>query len=374
MNEFTISEVKKYHSTLIVSEPFVVSGYYDFNPKQRTKTYRYGSLIDFTATEKISILEGEELLHAGVFYRLEVQPYFQKNSNEIALKVIKVVTQDEYNLIYNYKHFSIIKKRLEKGIKNIDKYFSSILASKEKINIGIITLKNSVAFDDIQKVLLDENKKYINKQVIMDINNIDLLQQKNIEDKVDVWIITRGGGNLSFFNSYNILKFISFLEKPLITALGHSTDYTLTDFMADRVFSTPTAFGEYLNKKIVSYKSEFEKRKFANDKIKNYNELLQKCCEQKYKINNFESELVAKEKEISKNLKEISNLKRILISREELIKQFSENMEVKENLNQIIQILNSRNEGNVFNKTLPPNFVKFIYFIIIVVIIKILIM
>lgn len=64
----------------------------------------------------------------------------------------------------------------------------------------------------------------------------------------------------------------------------------------------------------------------------------------------------------------------MLISREEIIKQFSENMEVKENLNEIIQILNFRNEGNFLNKTLSPNFVKFIYFIIIVVIIKILIM
>lgn len=371
MKEFTISEVKEYHTQLINSEPFIVSGYCDYNSKQRTESYRYAQLINFDGSDKISILEGDTILSCGVFYQLKVQPYFQKNSNEIALKVLKVIEQNEHKLIYNYKHFSIIKNKLEKGTVNIEEYFSILLKKNKNLKIGFITLKTSVAYSDIVKSLYDINKSYIKDQEIsLSVENISStfktareLENKN---KVDFWIITRGGGNLSFFNSYDILKNTSSLKKPIITALGHSTDYTLTDFIADRVFRTPTAFGEYLNKFLNSYR-------FEEDKVKIYNDALNKSEEQKIQINSLNSQLSIKEKQILSKNEEIKNLKILLAAKEKEIEKFNA---LEKRLDEMSKVLNfniySNELVNLF-KNFSPNTKKVIYFIAILLAIKIVI-
>ena len=370
MKEFTISEVKKYHTHLINPEPFIVSGYCDYNPKQRNQNYRYAHLINFDGSDKISILEGSTVLACGVFYRLKVQPYFQQNSNEIALKVLKVVEQNEHNLIYNYKHFSIIKNKLEKGNTNLEEYFSILLKKNKNLKIGFITLKTSVAYSDIVNSLYDINKSYIkDSEITLSIQDVSqsFKKARELENRIDFWIITRGGGNLSFFNSYDILKNISSLKKPIITALGHSTDYTLTDFLAERVFRTPTAFGEYLNKFLNSYR-------FEVDKVKIYNDALNKVEEQKIQINSLTSQLSIKEKQILSKNEENKNLKILLTAKEKEIERFNG---LEQRLDEISKILNFKirtNELINLFKNFSPNTKKFICFIILLVVIKILMM
>ncbi|MEW5922044.1 MAG: exodeoxyribonuclease VII large subunit [Bacillota bacterium] len=66
---------------------------------------------------------------------------------------------------------------------------------------------------------------------------------------LDVIVITRGGGSLEelwCFNDEEVARAIFAMCTPVVSAIGHETDYTIADFVADRRASTPTAAAELI--------------------------------------------------------------------------------------------------------------------------------
>lgn len=76
---------------------------------------------------------------------------------------------------------------------------------------------------------------------------------------IDVIVLTRGGGSLEdlwSFNDENLVRAIHECHIPVMSAVGHQVDYTLSDYVADHRAETPTAAAETLSQP----QTELEKR------------------------------------------------------------------------------------------------------------------
>lgn len=79
----------------------------------------------------------------------------------------------------------------------------------------------------------------------------------NRTKNVDVIIVARGGGSnedLSCFNAETVARTVASSELPIVAAVGHETDFTLTDYVADLRAPTPSAAAEMVIPELISQK------------------------------------------------------------------------------------------------------------------------
>jgi exodeoxyribonuclease VII large subunit len=151
-----------------------------------------------------------------------------------------------------YQEFLHLKNRLEaEGL--FDPQHKRPLPSWP-VTIGIVTSPTGAALQDILNTI---SRRYPIVRVILAPSQVQgeaapeeiiaALEALNRHVEPDVILLARGGGSiedLSAFNDESVARAIIASQKPVITGIGHETDFTIADFTADMRAATPTAAAE----------------------------------------------------------------------------------------------------------------------------------
>lgn len=149
-----------------------------------------------------------------------------------------------------YQAYEQLKKRLsEEGLFNLPKKAIPRFPKK----IAILTSESGAVIRDIQTTI---QRRFPIVQLVLYptvvqgaqavgsiLKNLDLAESQDY----DVMIVGRGGGSIEdlwAFNDEAIVRKVAQLSTPLISSVGHETDTTLIDLVADMRAATPTAAAE----------------------------------------------------------------------------------------------------------------------------------
>jgi len=285
--------------------------------------------------------EGMEVVAEG-----KITTYAKSSISSYQIKVDQIELQGEGALL---KLIEQRKKKLQaEGYFN-EEHKKPIPFIPDKI--GIITSPTGAVIMDIINRVKDRYPTHLliypisvqgNKSAGEIIQGIEFFNKKI---NVDTIIIARGGGGVEDLISFNDEKVVkaAFVSKiPIISAIGHETDFTLLDFVADYRASTPTAAAE----KAVPEKNNLTEKIFAL---------------QKQLISGFNLFLKEKDKNIYQLVKSlnINNLKNLIREKKEKIKSFDKSLVnllknkfkyFQLNLNSIFSRLNSLDTNRILKR------------------------
>lgn len=124
--------------------------------------------------------------------------------------------------------------------------------------VGVITSSTGAALQDILHILArrDPSLNVViyptavqGKEAAAEI--VQMIELANVRQEVDVLIVGRGGGSLEdlwCFNEESVARAIFRSTLPIISAVGHETDVTIADFVADLRAPTPSAAAELVSR------------------------------------------------------------------------------------------------------------------------------
>ncbi|QUH20698.1 exodeoxyribonuclease VII large subunit [Alkaliphilus sp. B6464] len=282
----SISEVNQYIKRILVSDPilghihvkgevsnykFHSSGHMYFTLKDQNS--RINCVMFKSNCEKLKFLpnEGMSLICKGY-----VSIYERDGQYQLYVTDMEPLGLGSLHLAYQQ-----LKDRLDKeGIFDI-KYKKQLPYIPRKI--AIITSPTGAAIRDIISVIFRRFPKvelYVFPVLVQGeaastsiANAIDLC---NRFSDIDIAIIGRGGGSMEelwAFNEEKVARAIFNSHVPIVSAVGHETDFTIADFVADLRAPTPSAAAELVVPDILNIKDYMNSAKkrllyFMNIKIK----------------------------------------------------------------------------------------------------------
>ena len=165
-----------------------------------------------------------------------------------------------------YEKYEELKEKLEKeGL--FDKIHKKKIPLKPDI-IGVLTSQTGSVIRDIINVSTRRNPNTYIRLLPVPVQGpgaaeeitkgIKTMNEKNL---ADVIILARGGGSIEDlwpFNEEIVARAIYNSKIPVISAVGHETDFTISDFVADLRAPTPSAAAELANPDVYELKQKIE--------------------------------------------------------------------------------------------------------------------
>ena len=254
----TVSQVNFYIKSVIENDPrlgvVLVSG----EISNLTDHYRSGHIYLSLKDERCVL---RAVMFAGNARRLRVRPQdgmrvlcrgrisVYEPSGQYQLYIEDMQPDGVGSLALAYEQ---LKKKLEQ--KGLFDPVRKMPLPRFPETVGVITSPTGAAVQDIRNILF---RRFPNINMILcpvlvqgegaPPQLIDAVQRLDAERKCDVIIIGRGGGSIEdlwAFNSEALARAIAACRTPVISAVGHETDFTICDFVADMRAPTPSAAAE----------------------------------------------------------------------------------------------------------------------------------
>lgn len=255
-NVYTVKQVNSYIKNMFTQD-FMLNRIYVkgevSNCKYHTSGHIYFSLKDESGTIacvmfagqrgglSFHMREGQQIIVLGSVNVYERTGSYQLYAQEIRL-------DGEGTL---YEKYQMLKQELEEMGMFAPEYKKAIPRYAKRI--GVVTAPTGAAVRDIMNISARRNP-YVQlllypaqvqgegaKESI--VRGIRMLETKN----VDVIIVGRGGGSIEdlwAFNDECVARAIFDCQVPVISAVGHETDVTIADYVADLRAPTPSAAAE----------------------------------------------------------------------------------------------------------------------------------
>ncbi len=270
-----------------------------------------------------------------------------------------------------YILFEELKRRLESEGLFSPEHKKKLPRIPKKV--GVITASTGAAVKDIISTI---NRRFPLTEIILfptlvqgvgaKENIVKMINEANKTD-VDVIILGRGGGSIEdlwAFNEEIVARAIYNSNKPIVSAVGHEIDFTISDFVSDMRAPTPTGAAELVvpsKVEIQSYLNDYKGRIISviNKKIKSYTDTFSKL-KSTYILKNPISMYEIDEQKLDNMLEKLGSIMTYKLEREKselnnLSKMISPNMlnrldKEKIKLENIETKLNLLNPENILKK------------------------
>ena len=357
-NALTISEVNKIIKNIIDGDEFLqditLKGEIS-NLKFHTRGHLYFSLKDDSS--KISAVMFN-YAHQGLLFtpkdgdsvivRGKITVYEAGGSYQI---LVSEMLEDGLGDLY------VIFEKLKNKLSEEGLFDSSHKRKIVKIpnKIGVITASTGAAIKDIISTI---NRRYPLVEIILfpslvqgegaKENIVKMIEIANNYD-IDTLIVGRGGGSIEdlwAFNEEIVARAIYNSRVPIVSAVGHEIDFTISDFVADLRAPTPTAAAELVvpdRNEIIRYLNDVRNRlnTSINKLLINFSEKIKKY-ETNYILNNPHNLYTTQEQKIDHLMELLNvNIKKTLKNKENLYSTIKLKYE-------LLNILDSKE--NEFNK------------------------
>ncbi len=251
MKVFTVSQINRIIKDLIdnevILEDIIISG--ELSSFSVTRNIAYFTLKDNDNILNCVQFNCNQNFQIGDMVQCRGNIKYYPKGGKLTFQALSLELCGQGEL---YQQFLQLKEKLEQ---------EGLFADEHKIplprfinSIGVVTSATGAVLQDIKNVTSRRNPnldiyvydaqvqgKYAVNDVIQGITYFD-----NITD-VDVIIVARGGGSIEDlmpFNNEELARVAYICNKPIISAVGHETDFSILDFVADLRAPTPSAAAE----------------------------------------------------------------------------------------------------------------------------------
>lgn len=255
-NTYSVGQVNRYIKNMFTQDYLLQKIYVKgevSNCKYHTSGHIYFSLKDETGTLNcvmfaghrrglaFAMKNGDKVIVGGSVDVYERDGRYQMYAKEITLEGAGTL----------YERYLALKQELEDMGMFAQEYKQPIPAFIHRL--GVVTAPTGAAVQDIRNISLrrDPYLQIILYPALVQgegaadsiVRGIHMLDQA----EVDVIIVGRGGGSIEdlwAFNEEKVARAIFECRTPIISAVGHETDFTIADFVADLRAPTPSAAAE----------------------------------------------------------------------------------------------------------------------------------